>query len=217
MTRGRRLAGVGGIAFVACFMVGFTLFGPKGGHYSSVEVDRFLAQSSGARVASICLVAVSSLGLIALMAYLSESSFGARRRSRVTWAAGVLAAASVLVGWSLYLAPGSSTSSGGPAIDPGSTYAFLSAGMGIIFGVGGIMLGLALVTLAVAGHAISTWLRAFTGLAGLSAFSTWPFLVALNWSPNQWLPGPFYLVILWGLVMGTWLLVTSSAAAETDA
>ena len=217
MSRGRRLAGVGGIAFAASFVVGFTLFGPKGGHYSSVEVDRFVAQSSGALVASICLFAVSSLGLIALMAYLSETCFGAGRRARVTWAASLLTAASLLVGWGLYLVPSSSINSGGPAIDPGISYAFLNAGMGVLFGAGGVMLGLALVTLAVAGRAISTWLRAFTGLVGLSALSTWAFLVALNWSPNQWLPGPFYLVILWGLVMGTWLLVTSSTVGETDA
>lgn len=217
MSRSRRLAGVGGIAFVASFVVGFTLFGPKGGHYSAAEVDRFLAQSSGAVVASICLFAISIAGLITLMAYLSETCFGAGRRGRVAWAASLLAAASFLVGWSLYLAPSSSISSGGPALDPGISYAFMTTGMGVLFGASGIMLGLALVTLAVAGHVMPIWIRAFSGLAGLSALSTWAFLVALKWSPNQWLPGPFYLVILWGLVMGIWLLVSSPTVAATDA
>ena len=212
MSQARRLAGAGGIVFAAAFMVGFTLFGPKSGHYSAEEVDRFLAQGSGALVASVCLFAIASVGLIALMAHLSESAFGAGRRGRVTWATSLVSAASMLFGWALYLAPAGAVGSGGPAIDPGITYAFLNAGMGVTFGVGGFLLGLALLALAVGGQAIPTWLRAFTMLAGLSALATWPFLVALNWSPNQWLPGPFYLVILWGLVMGIWLLVTSPRA-----
>ena len=47
MRRGRRLAGGGGILFAAAFAVGFTLFGPKGGHYWAEEVDRFVAQGPG--------------------------------------------------------------------------------------------------------------------------------------------------------------------------
>jgi hypothetical protein len=217
MRQDRRLAGVGGIAFAVALVVGFTLFGPKGGHYSGAEVARFLAQASGGFIASICLFAISMIGLIMLMAYLSEKCFGAGRRGRVTWAASLLAAASFLVGWGLYLAPYSSISSGGPTLDPGISYAFMTAGMGVLFGAGGIMLGLALVTFAVAGHAMPIWIRAFTGLAGLAALSSWPFLLALKWSPNQWLPGPFYLVILWGFVMGIWLLVSSPRVGETDA
>lgn len=209
MSRGRRLAGAGGIVFATAFAVGFSLFGPKGGQYSAEEVDRFLAQGSGALVASVFLFAIASAGLIGLMGYLSESCFGEGRRGRVTWATSLLAAASMLVGWALYLAPAGSVGSGGPAIEPGISYAITSAGMGVVFGVGGVMLGFALLALAVGGQAIPTWLRAFTGLAGLSALLTWALLVALNWSPNQWLPGPFYLVILWGLVMGIWLLVSS--------
>jgi hypothetical protein len=216
MRQGRRLAGAGGIAFAATFAVGFTLFGPKSGHYSAEEVDRFLAQGAGALTASVCLFAIAGAGLIALMAYLSESGFGQGRRGRVTWATGLVATTTMLAGWALYLAPAGSVGSGGPAIDPGITYMFLNAGMGVLFGVGGFLLGLALLGLAVDGQALPTWLRAFSGLAGLSALTTWPFLMALNWSPNQWLPGPFYLVILWGLVVGIWLLVTSPGLGMAD-
>lgn len=210
MRIGRRLAGAGGIGFAVTFVVGFTLFGPKSGHYSAEEVDRFLAQGHAALTISIFLFAVASAGLIGLMACLSESAFGEGRRGRVTWSTGLLAAASLLAGWALYLAPAGAIGSGGPPIDPGISYAFLNAGMQVLFGVGGFMLGLALLALAVRGQALPTWLRGFTGLAGLSSLGTWPFLLALNWSPNQWLPGPFYLVILWSLVMGIWLVVTDA-------
>jgi len=203
--------------FAAAFAVGFTLFGPKSGHYSAEEVERFLAQGPGALTASVCLFAIAGAGLIALMAYLSESGFGQGRRGRVTWATGLVAAATMLAGWALYLAPAGSAGSGGPAMDPGISYAFLHAGMGVLCGVGGFLLGLALFAQAVGGQALPTWLRAFTGLSGLSALATWPFLVALNWSPNQWLPGPFYPVILWGVVVGIWLLVSSPDLGMTDA
>ena len=213
----RSRAGAGGIVFAAAFMVGFTLFGPKSGHYSADEVAAFLAQGSAALATSIGFVAVASAGLIALMADLSESSFGNGRRGRVTWATSLLAAASMVIGWALYLAPAGAIGSGGPAIDPGVSYALLNAGMQVLFGVGGFMLGLAMLALAVGGQTLPNWLRGFTGLAGLSALATWPFLVAINWSPNQWLPGPSYLVILWSLVTGIWLLIGTPKGGMTDA
>jgi hypothetical protein len=63
------------------------------------------------------------------------------------------------------------------------------------------------------GRVTPTWVRATSALAGMSALLTWQFLVALQWSPNQWLPGPFYVVILCGLIMGAWLLF--SPAGQT--
>lgn len=215
MRPGRRLAGAGGIAFVVSLVVGFTLFGPKGGRYSAVEVASFVEQTSTSFIISIGLMVISVSGLIVLMAHLSETSFGEGGRGRASWATSLLAAVSFLIGWGLYLAPSSSIGSGDPALDPGITYTFMSAGMVVLFGVGGITLGIALVTLAAGGRALPVWVRAFTGLAGITALVTWAFLVALQWSPNQWLPGPFYVVILWGLVMGIWLLVSSPRGRPT--
>lgn len=206
----RRLAGIGGIAFATAFVVGFTLFGPKGGRYSAAEVDSFVGQSSSGVTISIGMFLISISGLIVLMAHLSETSFGTGRR--VAWATSLVAAASFLIGWGLYLGPFSAIGSGAPAIDPGISYTFLSAGMLVVFGVGGMTLGIALVTLAVGGRATPAWVRAANGIAGVSALLTWPFLVGLQWSPNQWLPGPFYLVVLWGLVIGVWLLVSPNGA-----
>jgi hypothetical protein len=40
------------------------------------------------------------------------------------------------------------------------------------------------------------------------------FLVVSHWSANQWLPVPFYIVILWGLVIGIWLLVSPPGQAD---
>jgi hypothetical protein len=69
MTRDRRLAGAGGIAFAISLAVGFTLFGPKGGSYSAAEIDSFLAQTSSSLVISIGLFIISVVGLVVMMAY----------------------------------------------------------------------------------------------------------------------------------------------------
>jgi len=208
----RRLAGVGGVAFAVSLAVGFTLFGPKGGSYSAAEIDSFVAQTSGSVIISIALFVISVTGLVVLIAYLSGASSDTGRGGQVSWATSLLAAAAFLIGWGIYLAPSGSIGSGGPTIDPGISYLFTSAGMVILFGVGGVALGVTLFTLAMAGPVTPAWVRAISGLAGISALLTWPFLVALQWSPNQWLPGPFYLVILWGLVIGIWLLITPDRA-----
>ena len=209
MNRDRRRAGIGGLLFAVSLVVGFTFFGPKGGRYSAAEVANFVTQSPGVFIVSVYLLVLSIGGLIALMAYLSETWVGRRGQGRVTWGASVAAGSSFLIGWGLYLAVPMSALADGPAIDPAISYALLSAGMLVFFGVGGMLLGIALITLATGGTGAPSWIRALTGLTGLAALVTWAFLLATGWSPNQWLPGPFYVLVLWGLVIGVWLLVTS--------
>ncbi|MBA3687515.1 MAG: hypothetical protein H0W81_01555 [Chloroflexi bacterium] len=207
MNRDRQRAGAGGVLFAVCLIVGFTLFGPKGGHYSATEISRFVAQSRTALIVSVYLVVISTIGLIVLMAHLSETWLGAGRQGRVVWGTSLAAAGSFMIGWGLYLAVPTSVLAGGPAIDPAISYALISGGMVVFFGIGGMLLGISLITLAKGGTAAPTWVRAFTGLTGLAAISSWAFLVATGWSPNQWLPAPFYVVVLWGLVVGAWLFL----------
>ena len=202
------MAGVGGIVFVIALIVGFTFFGPRGGFYAASAMGNFIGQSSTNVIVSIYLLAASIIGLLLLMAYLTETFMSDGRHIRITWGASAVAAASFLVGWSLYFAPLTSVISGGPAIDPAIAYTVINAGFVVLFGAGGVLLGIALLALAMWGCAAPTWVRAVNALAGLSAFLTWAFLLASKWSANQWLPVPFYVVLLWGLVIGVWLLVS---------
>lgn len=209
MNRDRRLAGVGGIAFAVSLVIGFTFFGPKGGHYSAAEIAAFVAQAPTALIASVYMFAVSIIGLVVLMAYLSEAWLQHGWHIRLAWGTSLLAAASVLIGWAIYLVLPIAVLSGGPTVDPAASYAIVSAGFVVLFGVGGVLLGIALLALALGGNAVPTWVRALSGLAGLSALFSWAFLIATAWSPNQWLPVPFYVVVLWGVVVGIWLLVST--------
>ena len=213
--RDRRVAGAGGIAFAVALVVGFTFFGPRGGFYAAAAVASFVGQSPTNIVISVYLFAASTFGLLSVMLYLSETSFVADRHARVFWGMSLLAAGTFLVGWGLYFAPSIALLSGAPAIDPTISYTFTSAGLVVLFGVGGLLLGAALLVLARRGAALPMWVRAFNGVAGLAAFSSWAFILVSHWSPNQWLPVPFYLVVLWGLVIGIWLLVSSPRPAST--
>jgi hypothetical protein len=192
------LPGIGGVAFAACLVVGFTFFGPRGGFYSAAGVTNFVGQSSANIVVSFYLFTVSIIGFILLMAYLSETYLGRGRFARVAWGTSLVTAASLLIGWALYFAPSTSVISGGPPIDPAIRYTFLNAGFVVLFGAGGILLGIALLTLAIGGNAAPMWVRAFSGLAGTSALSSWAFLVLSKWSVNQWLPVSFYVVLAVG-------------------
>jgi hypothetical protein len=210
MRNDRRVAGVGGVAFAVCLVVGFTFFGPRGGFYSAGGVANFVGQNPANIVLSFYLFAVSITGLAVLMAYLSETYLGRSPLARVAWGTSLLAAASFLIGWALYFAPSTSVISGGPAIDSATRYTFLNAGFVVLFGAGGIFLSVALLALAIGGNVVPIWVRALSALAGLSALFSWAFLLLSHWSPNQWLPVPFYVVLLWALVTGVWLLVSPS-------
>jgi hypothetical protein len=190
-------------------VIGFTFFGPKGGQYSAAEIAAFVAQGPTALIASVYLFAASMIGLIVLMGHLSETYLERRRYGRIAWGTSLLAAASVLISWALYLALSSAVNSEGPVADPVVSYVVVSAGFAVLFGVSGVLLGIALLAFTLGGHAAPTWVRALSGLAGLSALFSWAFLIATGWSPNQWLPAPFYVVVLWGVVIGAWLLVSA--------
>jgi hypothetical protein len=209
VSQARRIAGIGAVVFVVALLVGFTVYGPKSGAYSAAETAAFVDQGSPGLMVSVYLFAVSIIGLIVLMAYLSAHSCGGGQRDRIVWGASLAAAASFLIGWGLYLVPSTAHLAGGPPLDPAVSYAFISGGFVVLFGVGDLLLGIALLTLAIRGLVLPSWIRGLSALTGLSAVSAWGFLLAAGWSPNQWLPPPFYVVALWGLVVGAWLIISS--------
>lgn len=195
MSRDRRVAGIGGIAFAVFLTVTLAYAATKGGEYTAANVAAFVDQSLTTILISFFLIAISIIGLVVLMAYLSETGFGADRLGRLAWGTGLLGAASLLIGWVLQFAPSVSLQGGVPALDPAISMTFIYAGYAVFYAAGGMLLGIAILTLAIGGHAMPMWVRAFSALAGLIGI----FSVANI---------PFYVVLLWGLVVGIWLLVS---------
>ena len=88
-------------------------------------------------------------------------------------------------------------------IDPTVTYVVLQVGGVIVFGVAGVFLGLTLITLMIGSdQTLAAWLRWFTLIVGALALGSMAFF-------------PFFPLLLWGLVIGIWLLVSARKADAT--
>ena len=200
----RRLAGIGAIAFSVLFVVAFFAASPPGGNYHVNDVTDFVAKDHrNAVIASIFLMLVSLVGLLLATAYLSETSFEKGQVARLAWGTSLLAALAFLAGWAVVLAPATSlTVGGGPGIDPTVTYTIMQAGFGVIFATGAMFFGVSLLALALAGRSAPMWLRWFSGLVGVLSIFSLAFF-------------PFYAVILWGVVVGIWLLASSPKQAAS--
>jgi hypothetical protein len=197
MKRGRGAAGIGGIVFAVFVVAALSVANAQGGTYHRADVSRFVAEEHrNAAVASAVLIGIAIVGLVALMAYLCTTYLEAGLRDRIAWGASLLASGSFLIGWTVVLAPALTVAvGGGPAIDPAVSYTFIETGFGI-FLVGGVLLGVAFLTFTIAAHAAPTWARALTGVVGLLALASSAF-------------DPFLAVLLWSLIIGVWLVVSS--------
>ena len=202
MSHDRRLAGIGSLVFTVLLVAGAIAANAPGGNYHANDVADFVAKGHRSVVMlSLFLIAGAVVGLLVVMAYLCESSFGKGRSGRIAWGTSLLAAGSFLTGWAIMITPSMSIAlGGGPGIDPKVSYTIMQAGWAVFLVVSGMMLGISFLTLAIVGHAAPTWMRAFTGIVGLLALASVAFF-------------PFWAVFLWGLVIGIWLLVSSPEQA----
>jgi len=202
MGNDRRLAGIGSLVFTVLLVAAAIAANAPGGNYHANDVADFVAKGHRSSVMiSLFLVAAAIAGLLVVMAYLCETSFGKGRSGRIAWGTSLFAAGSFLVGWAILITPSMSVAlGGGPSIDPAVSYTIMQAGWAVFLVVSGMMLGISFLTLAIAGTAAPTWMRAFTGIVGLLALASIAFF-------------PFWAVFLWGLVIGIWLLVSSPRQA----
>ena len=198
MGNDRRLAGIGSLVFTVLLVAGAIAANAPGGEYHADDVADFVAKDHRSVVIlSLFLIAAAVVGLLVVMAYLCETSFGKGRSGRIAWGTSLFAAGSFLTGWAIMITPSISLAiGGGPGIDPTVSYTIMQAGWAVFLVVSGMMLGISFLTLAIVGHEAPTWMRAFTGIVGLLALASIAFF-------------PFWAVFLWGLVIGIWLLVSS--------
>jgi hypothetical protein len=204
----RRIAGVGGVAFTALTVAAMASAKTPGGTYSAADIADYVAKDHQKGVVlGLGLALLSVLGLLLLLVGLRERLAEGSFVANVFSTTSLVSIVAFAIGWAAWLGPPLAIAIGGSRsviIDPTVTYVVLQIGGVIIFGVAGIFLGLTLITLMLgSGSTLPAWLRWFTLVIG-----------ALALGSMAWLP--FFPLLLWGLVIGTWLIV-SSGKAEAEA
>jgi hypothetical protein len=205
------LAGVGSIAFGVLTIVGLALTNPPGGTYKASDAAKYVAKGRHVAVfASVYVLLLAVLGLLLLLAYLRDLLSAApdgERVARIFWAMSIGAATSFAVGWAIVLGNAIAHAFGGSGVvvDPAVTYLASELGFSVVFGPAAILLGFALIAFVIGGRAlVPAWLRWSTLVAGVAGVVSLAFF-------------PAALVLLWGIVMGIWLLVPSRGPAVATA
>ena len=205
------LAGVGSIAFSVLTIVGLALANPPGGTYKASDAAKYVAKGHHVAVfASVYVLLLAVLGLLLLLAYLRDLLSAApdgERVARIFWAMGIGAATSFAIGWAIVLGNAIAHAFGGSGVvvDPAVTYLASELGFSVVFGPAAILLGFALIAFVIGGRAlVPAWLRWSTLVAGVAGVVSLAFF-------------PAALVLVWGIVMGIWLLVPSRGPAVATA
>lgn len=200
MTSERRIAGIGAAAFALFTLVGLLLIGPVGGEYEEDAIVDYLSSDHRPLVfIGLYVGLLAALGLIVALAYLRKGFEGTR--AAIVTTAGTSAVAGWIIGWTLLcLAPLSLSVGGAPGIDPEVSYVFVQAGWFVLFFAGASMLGIALLAMATGFVGYPGWVKWATVIGGLGGLATVVYF-------------PFFLVLLWGLVVGIWLAVSKEPQA----
>lgn len=189
------LAGVGALAFGILTFVAFIVANPPGGDYKVSDITDFLAKGHRpAAFISMYLVMLSGAGLLVFLARLRDSIDG--DRASVFWGFGVAAATAWIAGYAVVISPTAALafSSGHlKTLDPTLAWTISEAGYAVMYGAGGVLLGCALVTFVVGRVTVATWFRWATAVAAIAS------LASLAWIP-------MFLVYIWAIVSGIWLL-----------
>jgi hypothetical protein len=204
MWRPSTIAGVGSLAFSVLTFTGLTLVNSPGGGYAESTVTDYLAASHFPVVlVSLCVGLLGVVGLLCLLSYLRErmeTGADERQLGSVFWGTGVASAACFAVGWGFVAGQPVAHAEAGSvlAVPPTITHLISETGGSVmIYGAGSMLLGLALAILFLKPAALPTWLRWLTLIAAIAAFAGLAFFT-------------FALVLLWGVVVGLWLLIAGS-------
>lgn len=200
-----RIGGIGGIAFAILTMAALVIGSPAGGNYKASDITSYVASGHRAGVFVAAYLAVlAAVGLVCLLASLRASAGapgGDETTGSVFWGLGLAAAGAFAVGWSILLSMPLAYAFGGStfSLPTAEIYAITQAGNIVVFGASGVLLGAALITLAAAGGTtLPPWMRWLTLAAGIIGLASIAFF-------------PWFILLIWGLVAGIWLLASKAA------
>jgi hypothetical protein len=199
------LAGVGGIAFGVLTTAGIVVSGVPGGNYVEADVANYVGQGHFPTVVLTGYLALLGVvGLICLLAFLRKVIAAKPEgglAADVFWGVGLASAASFAVGWGLVtgIAVAAAEGGSGASIPRPTTYVLSDTVLNVVYGSGGILLGVAMIALMLGSRGrIPGWVRWLSLVTGVLALTT-PFYFAAPAVP------------LWGIVIGLWLVVRRSS------
>lgn len=198
------LASVGALAFGILVFVSFFVANPPGGNYKASDMADYIAKGHRPAVfVSAYLMLIAVVGLYFTLHRLRDLIDG--QRASLFWGFSVGAVAAWLVGYAIVISPAAALafSSGDlTTLPPTLVYTMSEAGWAVMYAGGGMLLGCALLTFAAGRVAVGSWLRWFTALAGVAA------LAGMAWFP-------MFVVYIWAIVLGIWLLLAGRERAVT--
>lgn len=202
LRRSATLGGVGALAFAVLTFVGLLVASPPGGSYSVSEATDYVKSGHRATAIIASYAALAGvIGLICLVVHLRRLVAAASPDGFAApffWAAGLAGATAIGVGWSVMAADVIARAEGGSGVvlSPVLIYMFAEVGAIIVFGPGAVFLGVALLVLGFAAAALlPAWLRWLTVIAGIGGIAAPLFF-------------PSFLLLVWGIAVGVWLLAT---------
>jgi hypothetical protein len=211
MRSARGVAGAGAVAFGALTFVAASLSKNPGGGYKASDVAGYLAKGHRApTIVAMYLGWLAVLGLICLLAHLRDlidDVPGKGMAARIFWGTGVAAAASFALGWCVAGGQIIAHLEGGKAIiiAPPVTYLISELGVLFIFGSGSALLGFGLIVLMLASRrTLPGWLRWLTLVAGVCGIAGPAFFT-------------FFVVLIWAIAVGVWLIAAREVPAPPPA
>jgi hypothetical protein len=209
--RATSIAGVGALAFSVLTFTAWILVNSPGGEYSESTVTQYLATGHFPVVLlALCLGLLGVVGLLLVLSYLRElmgTSANGQLLGSAFWGTGVASAACFGVGWGFVAGQPVAHAEAGSvlAVPPTITHLISETGGSVmVFGSGAMLLGLALAILFFTPMALPTWLRWLTLIAAIAAFAGLAYF-------------PLILVLLWGVIVGLWLLIAHTERRKSRA
>ena len=203
MWRASTIAGVGALAFSVLSLTASILVNNPGGGYDESTVTQYLAPGHFPVVlVGLCLGLLGVVGLLTLLSHLREligAGGNEQQLGNVFWGTGVASAACFAVGWGFIAGQPVAHAEAGTVLVVAPTVTHLvseTGGSVMIFGSGSMLLGLALAILFIKPASLPAWLRWLTLIAAIAGFAGLAFF-------------PVVLLLLWGVVIGLWLLMAN--------
>lgn len=200
MSRGQA-AGVGALAFGVLTFVAVILANPPGGTFKTSHVADYV--KSGHRPVVFIATYLALLGIVGLGVLLTwlRDALADGARSSMFLMLSVAGMGAWIAGWGVGAMVPMVMGFGGKQVtlSPTVVYALGTGGWAVMAG-GAALIGFALLALTLAPSALPSWVRWSTLVAGIAA------LAAYAWFP-------FFLVYIWSVVIGLWLLASQRSRA----